>query len=150
LHTLEALVPAGTTALGPALDALAEGMSRRMILLVFTDLLDAGEGALEALARLAARKHDVVLFHVLDPDELEFPFEETTLFTSLEDAREVQVDARAIRRAYLDELRAFLERVRTAAQSARVEYHLLRADRDPTSVLTEFAIARAALHASAR
>lgn len=150
LHTLETLQPHGTTALGAALDALAEAMARRMIVLLFTDLLDAGEGALEAIARLGARKHDVVLFHVMDPDELDFPFEESTLFTSMEDSREVQVDARAIKKAYLEELARFLERVRTTAQGARVEYHLLRSDRDPTAVLTDFAMARATVRASAR
>lgn len=150
LHTLETLVPHGTTALGPALDALAEGMQRRMILAIFTDLLDAGPGALEAITRVGARKHDVVLFHVMDPDELEFPFEESTLFTSMEDDREVQVEAHTIRRAYLAEVERFLERVRTSALGARVEYHLLRSDRDPTSVLTDFATARASLRASVR
>ncbi len=150
LHTLEQLVPQGTTALGPALDSLAEGMSRRMILALFTDLLDAGDGALEAIARIGARRHDVVLFHVMDPDELDFPFEESTLFTSMEDDREVQVDARAIRKAYLEEVQRFLERVRTTAQGARVEYHLLRSDQDPTAVLTRFVTARAGMRASAR
>lgn len=150
LHTLETLVPRGTTALGPAMDALAEGMSRRMILAIFTDLLDAGEGAIEAIARVGARRHDVVLFHVLDPDELEFPFEETSLFTSMEDDREIQVDARAIKAAYLDEVGRFLERVRTTAQGARVEYHLLRSDRDPTAVLTDFVMSRTSARTSAR
>jgi uncharacterized protein (DUF58 family) len=150
ISTLERLEPGGTTALGDAVDALAEGAPRRMILLLFTDLLDAGPGALERIAKLAARKHDLALFHVMDPDELDFPFEDSTLFVSLEDDREVQIDARAIRKAYLDEVRRFLERVEATARGARVEYHLVRTDASPSPMLTHFLARRASQRASVR
>lgn len=147
---LERLEPRGTTSLRLALDTLAESMSRRMITVIMSDLLDAGEGAVEAIAKLGARRHDVVLFHLLDPDELDFPFEESTVFVSMEDDREVQIDARAIRKAYLEELERFVARVRSAAQGSRVEYHLLRSGSDPTEALTQFLVRRASMRASAR
>jgi hypothetical protein len=150
ISTLEHLEPGGTTALGDALDALAEGAPRRMILLLFTDLLDAGAGALERIAKLAARKHDLALFHVMDPDELDFPFEDSTLFVSLEDEREVQIDARAIRKAYLEEIKKFLDRVEATARGARVEYHLVRTDQSPSPMLTRFLARRASQRASVR
>jgi len=150
LHALELLEAKGTTQLAKALDALAETMSRRMILALFTDLLDAGQGALEAIARLGARRHDVVLFHVMDPDELDFPFEESMLFTSMEDTREIQVDARAVKKAYLEEVKKFLEKAEAAARGARVEYHLLRSDQDPSAALTAFVAARASMRSVAR
>lgn len=147
---LEGLRAKGPTKLAPAIDALAGGMSRRMIVIVISDLLDSGETSLGALARLAARKHDVVLFHVLDPDELDFPFEDSTLFASMEDAREVQIDARAIRAAYLEELRAFLTRVESGTRSAGVEYHRIRTSDEPGRFLVRFLAARASRRASVR
>lgn len=150
LSALSALEARGSTALSQALDRLAEGLSRRTIVAIFSDLLDVGEGAIEAVAKLSARGHDVVLFHVMDPDELDFPFDESTLFKSLEDNREVQIDARAIRDAYLDELEAFKTRVEAAARSARVEYHLVRADDAPGLFLAAFLARRASSKATAR
>jgi uncharacterized protein (DUF58 family) len=150
IATLEGLAPSGTTQLERALDAIAEGTPRRMILILFTDLFDTGPEALAAISRLGARRHDVVLFHVLDPDEVDFPFEESTLFTSMEDEREVPIDARAIRRAYLEEFSKFLAQVETTARGARVEYHLVRTDSSPSALLARFLARRATLRASAR
>lgn len=150
LSKLDALQPVGTTHLAKALDALAEGMSRRMILIVFSDLLDAGPGALEALARIAARRHDVSLFHILDADELDFPFEDSTLFESMEDDREVPIDARAIKDAYLEEIRRFTEDVAQKARGAQVEYNLVRNDASPSRVLSRFLAKRIGLRSSAR
>jgi uncharacterized protein (DUF58 family) len=147
---LERLAPSGSTRLADALDALAEGLSRRMIVVVFSDLLDAGEGAMEAITRVAARRHDVALFHLMDPDELDFPFEDSTLFTSMEDDREVPIDARAIREAYLEEVRRFTSRVEAQARSARVEYQLVRTDAPPNSVLARFLSLRGSARHSAR
>lgn len=147
---LESLEPVGTTNLAAALDALAEGMRRRMVLLIFTDLLDAGEDAMKAISRVAARRHDVALFHTMDPDELEFPFEDSTLFTSLEDDRQVPIDARAIRQAYLDEIGQFLGSVELQARSAQVEYQLVRTDSSPSNVLARFLSWRSSARHSAR
>jgi len=145
LAKLETLAATGTTALAKALDALAEGMPRRMILVIFSDLLDAGPSALEAIARIAARRHDVTLFHTLDADELDFPFEDSTLFTSLEDDREVPIDARAIKAAYLEEIGRFVREVELESRGSRVEHHLLRTDSSPSGVLARFLAGRSSL-----
>lgn len=147
---LESLAPDGPTRLEASINALAEGMTRRMIVVVISDLLDSGEAAMGSLARLAARRHDVVLFHVLDPDELDFPFEDSTLFASIEDEREVQIDARAIREAYLQEIGAFLARVESRARSAGIEYHRVRTSDAPGRFLVRFLAGRASRRASAR
>ncbi len=150
LATLDGLEPSGSTHLANALDALAEGMARRMILIVFSDLLDAGDGALEALARISARRHDVALFQVLDADELDFPFEDSTLFESMEDDREVPIDARAIRDAYLEEIKNFTDDVAQRARGAQVEYSLVRTDQVVSRTLSRFLARRIRLRSSAR
>jgi uncharacterized protein (DUF58 family) len=150
LTVLEALAPKGPSKLRVALDALSEGLTRRSIVVIFSDLLDGGLEALEAIARLRARRHDVVLFHTLDPDELEFPFEDSTLFESMEDDRNVQIDARAIRDAYLDEVKKFLETAETRCRSSRVEYDLARTDEPPGKVLAHFLSRRISMRRQAR
>jgi uncharacterized protein (DUF58 family) len=150
LSTLEGLRPAGPTRLRATLDALAEGLARRTIVAIFSDLLDGGVEALDAIARLRARKHDVILFHVLDRDELEFPFEDSTLFVSMEDDREVRIDAREVRAAYLEEARRFLERAERACRGARVEYVLARTDTPPARLLADVVHRRSSRKAVAR
>lgn len=135
LSHLESLEAQGESKLQRALDALSEGLNRRTIVLVLSDLLDGGVASLAAMGRLRARKHDVTLFHVLDPDELEFPFEDSTLFVSMEDDRQVQIDARAIRKAYLEEVGRFTKEAESQCRSARVEYQLARTDRAPGPLL---------------
>lgn len=150
LTTLEALQPKGPSKLQVALDTLSEGLTRRSIVVIFSDLLDGGLEALESIARLRARKHDVVLFHTLDPDELDFPFEDSTLFESMEDDRNVQIDARAIREAYLEEVRKFLETAETRCRSSRVEYDLARTDQGPGKLVARFLARRTSMRSRAR
>jgi uncharacterized protein (DUF58 family) len=150
LATLESLKPRGPSALVRALDALSEGLPRRTVVLILSDLLDGGIEALEAIKRLRARKHDVVLFHVLDPDEIEFPFEDTTLFEGMEDLKEINIDARAIRTAYLEEARRFLERAEQVCRSARVEYAIARTDHSPSRLLASFLFKRHSARATVR
>ncbi len=150
LDQLERLVPGGPSGLSAALQTLAEGLRSRTVIAIFTDLLDGGLEALDGAARLRARGHDVVLFHVLDPDECDFPFEDTTTFVSMEDDREVKIDARAIREAYLEELRRFLREAEARCQGARVEYQRLRTDESPGQRLADFLAQRIRRRASVR
>jgi uncharacterized protein (DUF58 family) len=150
LGVLSGLEARGPTRLGQALDALSRGLSKRTMVAIFSDLLDGGLEAVPSVARLRARGHDVALFHTLDVDELEFPFEESTLFTSLESEDEVQVDAREIRRAYLEEMARFRAEAEAACLRARVEYLLARTDAPPGDLLARFLSARAHTRSMAR
>jgi len=147
---LENLESGGGTQFETALNSLAEGLSKRMCLILFSDLLDTNAKGMEALARVAARRHDVSLFHLLDPDELDFPFDGSTLFTDLEGSRSVPIDAQAIKEAYLKEMNGFLKDVKTRTRSARVEYELVRTDQSPTRLLSRYLTSRTSARRSIR
>src|SRR6478752_5062946 len=85
LDTLERVQPKGTTDLFAAADHLAEKAKGRSFIAVFSDLLDDRQDALRRILSLRARKHDVALFHLVDPAELTFPYDDPTLFLSMED-----------------------------------------------------------------
>lgn len=150
MQILAGLQASGPSRLGRVLDSLADGLRQRSVVVLFSDLLDGGLDALDALSRLRARKHDVALFHVLDPDELEFPFEDATRFLSMEDAREIQIDGRSVRRAYLEEMERFRRRAATACAGARVDYRLLRTDEPVGPLLARFLNERAGARARVR
>ncbi|MGF1509059.1 MAG: DUF58 domain-containing protein [Myxococcota bacterium] len=138
LAAISTLAASGPSRLQAVIDTLAEGLRQRTIVIIFSDLLDGGLEALDTLARLRARGHDVAVFHVMDPDELQFPFEDTTRFTSLEDDREVQIDGRAIRNAYLDEVQRFRRAAAQRCAASRVDYRLAPSDTAPGRLLADF------------
>jgi uncharacterized protein (DUF58 family) len=119
-------------------DQLAEIASRRSLIMIFSDLFDDRAEALKRLLQLRARKNDVAVFHLLDPAELTFPFDDLTLFLSMEDERKLEVNPREIKRSYLTEFQAFLSQVRSSCAEADVDYELVRTDERLDSVLLRF------------
>ena len=79
-------------------------------MVILSDLFDDVDAMLAGLKHFRHRRHEVVLLHVLDPAELDFPFRNMTLFRGLEDLPEVLVEPRALRKAYLREFEKFRRR----------------------------------------
>jgi uncharacterized protein (DUF58 family) len=112
----------GTTDVGSSLIEIATLIKKRSLVLVFSDLLSDPEKVLEGLHYLRYRGHDVIVFHVLDQAELRFPFKEPTLFEDTETSKRIKVDAELIRRDYLRNLQAFLDRYEKGCHQARIDY----------------------------
>ncbi|MBI4512079.1 MAG: DUF58 domain-containing protein [Deltaproteobacteria bacterium] len=133
----------GETSLAKVLDRVAELARRRKSLIVLcSDMFDRSPEIPKLLRRLRVMRHDVAVVQVLDEHELTLPFEGVTLFQSLEDDRRLLVDPRAIRHAYLKELRAFLDRTRSACTEGDVEYFLVPTTRPLERTLLDFLISR--------
>ena len=86
--------------------------------------------------------------HVLDPDEVEFPFEDSTHFISMEDDREVRIDARAIRDAYLAEMKQFRDKAEQACRSAQVEYRLVVTNQAPGPIIAGMLASRSRMRSA--
>ncbi len=138
VRLLEALQPEGGTDLARAVEHLTEVMARRSLVVLVSDLFDGGDAGLGTVRHLRARGHHVVLFHLFHPDELEFPFNQLTLFQGMEEAREVLVDPGGVRRAYHQEMDRFRRRVKVACQEGEVEYHQVTTDEALDRVLIRF------------
>jgi hypothetical protein len=92
-------------------------------LIVFvTDLLDVPPLQLKMLRHLRQHNHQVVLFHLLHDDELSLPFRDITLFEAMESSNKLLVDPIAIRRAYLKEIAAFVQRVEKTCREGEILY----------------------------
>jgi uncharacterized protein (DUF58 family) len=155
LAALEGLRPGGVARPVPALDAAAELCDKLSLIVCFSDLLDAeaeptGDTAAgplaERLRHLKSRGHDVVLFHILDPDEIELPFSELMFFEGMEpgDERTLLADARDLLAAFREESVAFRQRWRNLALEANIEYRFARSDTPPAEILHPFLAERAA------
>ncbi len=93
--------------------------------MVFSDLLDASgdEKVMEALGHLRFRGHDVVVFHVLDSDEVELPFQQVLRFQDMESgANDLMVDPVALRGAYQRRLREFRDYYRRECLKQRIDF----------------------------
>jgi uncharacterized protein (DUF58 family) len=124
MEKLEQTSPGGETSLSTTFHQLAESIKRRALVVVISDLFDDPEKLVESLKHFRHKKHEVVVFHVLDPAELTFPFDDVTRIEDMEDRREVISDPRAFRKAYLEELAKFLDTIRSGCQAAQIDYAL--------------------------
>jgi len=140
LRVMEQTAPEGKTSAGPIFHGLAERLKRRGITIVLGDLFDEVDAMLSGLKHLRHRRHEVVLMHVLDPAEIDFPFEQTTLFRGLEGLPDAAVEPRALRRAYLNEFGRYLHKLKSGCRASGVEYVLLRTDRPLEAALAEFLV----------
>jgi uncharacterized protein (DUF58 family) len=115
--------------LGRALTALGERMGRRGLVVLASDLLDGEPDALAPLSQLSALGHEVMVLHVLHPEELEFPWKHGLHFDDAESPASLEVDADAVRSAYLAELDQFLSGCKQRCLAAGARYTLARTDR---------------------
>lgn len=125
LKALAETVPGGRTATAAALQDLAATLKKRGLVILISDFFDTPRQVATGLRHLRARGSDVIVFHILDPAELHFPFKEPTRFEDLEEALALQADPRAIRSAYLDTLGALLAEYRQICLANRIDYTLL-------------------------
>jgi uncharacterized protein (DUF58 family) len=125
IHELSKLEPKAKSGIGDVLHSVAERLRRKGLVIIISDLLDDVQSLLHGLRHLRHQRHEVILFHVLDKAELEFPFDRMTKLEGLEGLAPEVVDPIAIRRAYLEELESFLEKVRRGCRVNRVDYVLM-------------------------
>jgi len=122
VRTLEELRPEGRTALHEGLARVAESGHKRGVVYLLSDLFTDVEPVFRLLHQLRGRRHAVTLFHVLDRDELKFPFDRVATFRAMESDTRLLAEPRAIRGTYLRALEAFLERVRRECTDAGIAW----------------------------
>ena len=119
---------ADKTSLEPIFHDLAERINRRSIIVVLSDLFDEPSDVLAGLKHLRYKRHEVVLFHVMDPAELEFPFQEATLFRGMEQMPELLTDPRGLRDGYLQQVSTYLTELKRGCRGQNIDYVQLRTD----------------------
>lgn len=126
LHALESRRPAGETNVGKILDEIAGQVKRRGLVVLVSDLLDEPTEVLKGLRLFRFKGNDVIVFHLLDPAELELPFDGNILFEDIEEANlRVTADARAIRQTYRQVVEDFIDRMRKQCHDDSIDYQLI-------------------------
>jgi uncharacterized protein (DUF58 family) len=131
--------PSGPTSVAKSLGDLAGRIKRRGLIALFSDCFDQPEQLAHSLKLLRARRHEVILFHVLAPEELAFSFQQLTRFESMEgDGQMIDLDPGSIRREYLERMQIFLGQVRRACGEAGCDYVPLRTDKPVGDALADY------------
>jgi uncharacterized protein (DUF58 family) len=124
LHTIDRIRPERPGRLGPALNHAAGTLDRRGILVVVSDLYEEPEAVLDALKPLRYGGHDVIVFHVLDPAEIAFPFDEAAPFEDLETGQRIPVVPTTQRERYRELIENHVARLRKLLSDNRIDYTL--------------------------
>jgi len=125
LVTLERLKLGQKTNVSKPMHQLASSLNKRGMVVLISDLLDEPERVIRGLKHFQFRGTDVVVFHVLDPHELEFPFERATRFEDMETQAEVMAIPAVVRQHYIDAMQAMIDRYKRELGAAGIDYHLL-------------------------
>jgi uncharacterized protein (DUF58 family) len=125
MKRLEAVRPGKTTNLGAILHRLADRFKRRSLIILISDLYDDPEALSTALHHFRQKRHEVIVFQVLDHAEIEFPYRETTSFVDMETAETVQVDPSYVRDDYQLRMAEFLDRCRRICADCQIDHVLM-------------------------
>ena len=104
---------------------LAEHFARRGLLVLISDLYEEPQAVLEAVGPLRFRGHDIIVFHLLDPAELDFTYREPSAFEDLESGEQIPVVPEALAEQYRELIRAHIDALREQFSANRIDYALL-------------------------
>ncbi len=149
-NALHVSKPREKTDLYQILRRVTETVSGRGMIVLVSDLLADREPLFKGLEMLRHRRHDVLVFHVMDDDELQFPFSGTTRFEGMEEQPQLTCDPRALRDGYLEALEEYLVEVRRGCAKQGIDYSLVKTSDYFDAVLSKFLHHRMAQRASAK
>jgi len=141
--------PRDKTDIEKILRRVAEKAASRSMIVLVSDLLVDREALFRGLEMLRHGRHDVLVFHVMDEDELKFPFAGTTRFEGMEELEQLLCDPRALRDGYLEALEEYLVEVRRGCARKAIDYMLVSTNEYLDAVLSKFLHHRMAMFKSA-
>ena len=146
IESLEVSRPRDKTDMYSIFRSVAESTPRRGMMILFSDLLADQAGTIRGLKMLRRRGHDLLVFHIMDDDELDFPFAGPTRFEGLESLDHLNCNPRALREGYLDAVRKFLDDVRLDCARQMIDYALLRTSEPLDAALATYLSNRLGMH----
>lgn len=146
IEALNVTTPADKTDMYGLLRSMAETLPRRGMIVLVSDLLADPDATLRGLRLLRQRGHDVMVFHIMDDDELTFPFSGPTRFEGLESMDHLNCNPRALREGYLEALDWFLNEMRRGCAKNVVDYALIKTSDPLDAALANYLSNRLGMH----
>ena len=143
-HELQIVPRLKKTSIGRVLDQLAEKLTHRSLIVLLSDFFDDPANIRQGLRHLRYKKHELMVFQVLDPTEIDFPFEDVTLFKGLEELGELLTEPRALRQGYLEQLSSFTDELKKMCRSMHVDFVRMNSSEPLDVTLSGFLATRSA------
>lgn len=128
LQVLGSVKPGGKTDLQRSLTLLAGRIRKRSLVVIFSDLLDQGDKIRRSLEMLRFRNNEILIFHVLDRSEIDFPFKNQVRFVDLESGEKILTDISSVKEGYMKSMKIFLNDMKDYCTRNRIDYNLLNTD----------------------
>lgn len=142
LQVLERMPGAGRTDIARALQAMAERVRRRAMLLLVSDMLDDAPRVMNIAKVMRKRRQEVAVFHIVDPAELTLPYEGLTIFEGLEGEEDLLVDPDDVRERYREEMAAHVGAIERECREGDIEYFRVLTTTPIEQVLIDFIVGR--------
>jgi uncharacterized protein (DUF58 family) len=144
INELQQVPRCNKTNTGKILDQIAEKLTHRSLIVILSDFFDDLAGIQQGLRHLRYKKHELMVFQILDPTEIEFPFEDVTLFKGLEEAGELLTEPRALREGYLEQLAQFTESMKKMCRGMHIDFTRMNSGDTLDIALSNFLATRSA------
>jgi len=128
VNILEKISPANSTSISYALKYLASKIKRRGLIIVISDLVDDQENVLKHLTYLRKMKHEIIVFHIMHPDELNIPYRGTVRFKNMEKPADLTAIPDQIRKSYSKKIRDFINIYQQKCWQENIDYHRIMTD----------------------
>ena len=148
IQSLNVENPRDKTDMATLFRRVAETYPRRGMMVLISDLLADRDSLFKGLRLLRQRGHDVLVVHVMDDDELDFPFAGPTRFEGLETEDALNCNPRALREGYMEALNEFLDEVRRTSVQTGIDYKLIRTSDPLDAALASFISSRMGMRRS--
>jgi hypothetical protein len=142
LTELDNIEAGGDTDIGSILHIMSERLKRRGLIILISDLYDDPDNVLTGLRHFRYNQHEVLVFHLLDPVEMNFDFEGDVEFEDLETGEKIRTYPWYIRQDYMESIEKFEQNYRRQCREYRIDYHLLTTNQPLDLALMEYMIKR--------
>ncbi len=123
LNEVAAQEPSDTTDIAQTLHEMADRIKRRGLVIIMSDLLDDAETIISGLKHFRYDRHEVIVFHILDPRERDFAFPREAIFKDMETGEEITTLPYQIKKHYSTAVRAFSDEIAYACRQSNIDYH---------------------------
>jgi uncharacterized protein (DUF58 family) len=138
LDNLDKVEPGQQTRISPALHDIAERVKRRGLIILISDLMDDPDKVLMGLKHFRHRKHEVIVFHVLDPRELDLDYRDEVEFRDLETDRRIRVEPQFLKKEYSEQVQEWIRKLDRSCKMNQIDYNLLTTETPFDQALTAF------------
>jgi len=122
LNEIASQTPSETTDISSTLHEMAERIKRRGLVIIMSDLLDEADKIISGLKHFRYNKHDVIVFHILDPRERDFAFPREAIFRDMETGEEVTTLPYQIKKDFARQVQEFSDEIATACRQSNIDY----------------------------